>query len=154
MQGGECTEHYRRSLEGGGVHVEAKDSIHSLQSRSIAVNRVIGGREAVGVLVPRWRAGEDHLDKDGCDVHVTERAGEGRKCARRPPDEHASADNNRGHVVDESVGEPREHVKNSVLVCRDDIAEVCAVKDVFERGEDTDPDGRAVFGRNISGNGG
>lgn len=54
--------------------------------------------------------------------------------------------------MDESVGEPGEHVKHGVLVRRNDVAEIGAVKDVLERREDADPDGRAVFWRNISGN--
>lgn len=150
MQRGECTKDHRRGLECGGIHVKAEDSVHGLQARSITVDRVVGRSQSVGVLVPRWRAGEDELNENGCDVHVTESAGESRKRARRTPDEHASADNNWGHVVDESVGEPRKHIEHSVLIRRDDIAKVGAVKDVLERRKDADPYGGAVFGGNIS----
>jgi hypothetical protein len=52
--------------------------------------------------------------------------------------------------VDKSVGEPRENIEDRVLVGRDNVAEVGAVEDVLEGWEDADPDGRAVFGRNIS----
>jgi hypothetical protein len=53
--------------------------------------------------------------------------------------------------VDKAVGEPGKHIKNGVLVCRQNVAQVGAVQDVLERRENADPDGRAVFGRNISG---
>jgi hypothetical protein len=150
VQGGEGTEDDRGGLECGGVHVETEDPVHGLQTSGITVDRVVGRGQSVGVLVPRGRAWEDHLDQNSCDVHVAERAGEGGQCAGRTPDEHASADNNRRHIVDKSVGEPRENIEDRVLVGRDNVAEVGAVEDVLEGWEDADPDGRAVFGRNIS----
>ena len=116
VQGRESTEHNRRSLESRSVHVETEDPIHGLQACSITVDRVVGRSQSVGVLVPWWRAREDHLDQDRCDVHVAKCAGEGGQCARRPPDKHAPADDDRRHVVDESVGEPRQHIEHGVLV--------------------------------------
>ena len=41
-----------------------------------------------------------------------------------------------------------------MLMCREDVAKIGAVEDVLEGREDTDEDGRAVFGWNVSAEGG
>jgi hypothetical protein len=50
----------------------------------------------------------------------------------------------------DAVGEPGEHVEDDSLVGREDVAQVCAVEDIFEGGQDADPDGRSVFARDES----
>lgn len=51
----------------------------------------------------------------------------------------------------DSIGQPGEDVKDCVLVCGQNVAQVGAVEDVLESGEDADPDGRAVVGGDVSG---
>jgi hypothetical protein len=47
--------------------------------------------------------------------------------------------------VHDAVGEPGEDVEEDVLVRGEDVGEVRAVEDVFESGEDADPDAGAGF---------
>lgn len=49
-----------------------------------------------------------------------------------------------------SIGQPSEDVKDGGLVRREDVAQVCAVEDVFEGGQHTHPDRRSVFTRDES----
>jgi len=50
--------------------------------------------------------------------------------------------------VADAVGDPSEHVKDRVGVCREDVGKVRSVENVFERRENSNPDVRAILGRN------
>ena len=51
----------------------------------------------------------------------------------------------------DSIGQPGEDIKDCMLVCGQNVAQVGAVEDILESGEDADPDGRAVVGGDVSG---
>lgn len=96
-----------------------------------------------------WRrAGEEQLDHHPNDVHVAEAPGEDRKGARRPPDEDDDRADHGGTKVDEAVREPGQHVQDDMLVRRQDVAQVRAVKDILEGGKDADPDRGPIVTRN------
>lgn len=145
VQGGECTKDHGRCVECRGVHVDAEQRIDGSETRGVSDDGVVCGCQAINVLVPWWRAGEDDLDQDSGDVHVSKGAGPDGEGAGRAPDEHAGADDDGRDVVYDAVGDPSEEVEDGVLVGGQDVAEVCAVEDVFEGGQDADPDGRAVL---------
>lgn len=151
MQGGESSEDHGRGVESGRVQIDAEEGIDSLETSCVTGNRVVGRCEAVGVLVPGRRAGEDDLDDDGGHVHVAESACPGGGSARRAPNKHASANNDGRNVVDHAVGDPSQDIQDSVLVGGHDVAEVGAVEDVLEGREHTHPDGGSVVGRDIPG---
>jgi hypothetical protein len=149
VQRWESTEDDWRSMEAGGVQIDAEKLVDCLQASSISRDGVVGRGQSVRVLVPWWRAREDCLDKNGRDVHVSKCACPGRKSTRRSPDEHAAADDDRRYIVYDSIRQPREQVKKCVFVCRKDVAQVCAIQDVLERGQNADPDRWPVVGGNI-----
>lgn len=145
VQGWEGTEDHGRGVESRGVEIDAKQRIDGLETSCVTGDGVVGGRQSVGVLVPGRRAGEDDLDYDGGHVHVAKSAGPDRGGAGRAPNEHAPADDDGRDVVNNAVRYPSQQVQNGVLVCGHDVAQVCAVEDVFEGGEHTDPDSGAVI---------
>lgn len=51
----------------------------------------------------------------------------------------------------QAVWDPCEDIEDDGLVGGEDVAEVCAVEDVFEGWEDADPDWRSVFTRDEPG---
>jgi hypothetical protein len=106
--------------------------------------------QSVCVLVPWRRARKDCLDKNSYNVHVSKCACPGGKSTRRSPDEHAAADNDGRDIMDDSVGQPRKQIKNRMLVRRKDVAQVCAVEYVFERGQNADPNGWSIVAGNVS----
>lgn len=151
VQRGEGAKDQGRSVEARSVEINASQLVDCLESRGVTRDAVVGGGQSVCVLVPGGRAGEDHLDQNSCDVHVAKSARPDGEGARRRPDEHACADNDRRYIVYDTVGQPGEDVQDCVLVRGEDVAEVGAVEDVLEGGEDADPDGRAVVCGDVSG---
>jgi hypothetical protein len=52
--------------------------------------------------------------------------------------------------VHKTVGYPGEKIQDDVLLSREDVAQVGAIHDVLESGQDAHPDGRAVLGGDVS----
>lgn len=50
----------------------------------------------------------------------------------------------------DSIWEPGEEIEGSILMCRQDVAQVGTIEDVFEGREDFNPYGRSIFARNES----
>jgi hypothetical protein len=150
VQRGESAKYDGGGLECRGVHVDAEEFVDSLQPSRISCDRVVRRCQSVGVLIPRRRAWEDCLDQNSGDVHVSESTCKDREGAGRAPNEHAAADDERGHIVDDSVGDDSEEVEEGVLVRGEDVAQVGTVEDVLEGGQDTDPDSGAVVAGDIS----
>lgn len=109
------------------------------------MHRVVCGSEAVHVLVPRRRAGEDELNHDAGQVHVSKSSCKGGGGSGRAEEEHETGADKGGAEVGDSVGQPGEDVEGNSLVGREDVAQVCAIKDVFEGRQHAHPDGRSVF---------
>lgn len=91
----ESTKNNGRSVKARGVEIHTEQLIDGLESSGIPSDRVVGRSQSIGVLVPWRRAGEDCLDQDSNNVHISERASPDWQSARRTPDEHASADDDR-----------------------------------------------------------
>jgi hypothetical protein len=151
VQRGESTKDHWGGVEARSVEIDSSQLVDCLESRSVTRDTVVGGGQTIRILVPGGRAGEDDLDQNSCDVHVAKGARPDGEGARGGPDEHASANNDRRHIVYDSVGQPGEDVEDCVLVRGEDVAEVGAVEDVLEGGEDADPDSRAVVCGYVSG---
>jgi hypothetical protein len=150
VQRGESAKHYGGGLECRGVEVDTEELIDGLQPSRISCDRVVRRCQSVRVLIPRRRAGKNCLDQNSRDVHVSESTCKDREGAGRAPNEHAAADDERRHIVDDSVGYDSEDVEEGVLMCREDVAQVGAVEDVLEGGQDADPDSGAVVAGDIS----
>jgi len=150
VKGGESAKDHGRGEEGRGVDINAGKLVDGLETGSVSGNAVVGRRQSVRVLIPRWGAWEDDLNQHSRDVHVAESACPDGQGARRTPNEHACADNNGRDIVYDSVRQPGKDVENGVLVSGQDVAQVGAVEDVLEGGEDADPDSRAVVCGNVS----
>lgn len=101
-------------------------------------------------FVPWWRAREQNTNRDSDHAHVAESAGKYWCCSRWGEKEEANAAyKGQGEVAD-AVGDPSEYVKDRVGVCGEDVGKVRSVKHIFERRKDSDPDVRAILGRNKS----
>ncbi|KFY27195.1 hypothetical protein V493_03659, partial [Pseudogymnoascus sp. VKM F-4281 (FW-2241)] len=114
-------------------------------SRGGAGHTVVCGREAVAVLVPGGRAGEEDLDDDAGEVYVAEGAAVDGEGAGGGEDEEDYAGDGGAAEMNDAVGEPGEDVEDDVLVCGEDVGEVRAVEYVFEGGENAYPDSWAGF---------
>lgn len=50
----------------------------------------------------------------------------------------------------DAIGEPREQIESGRFVFREDIAQICAIKDVFEGGKNANVNWRSVCAVNES----
>jgi hypothetical protein len=145
VQRGESTEDHGRSGEGGGVQVDTKELINRGETSGRALHRVVGRSETVHVLIPGRRAGEEELDHDTSQVHVTESSCKGGSGSGRAEEEHETRADKGSTEMGDAVRQPCEDIESDGLVSREDVAQVCAVEDVFESGQHADPDRRSVF---------
>lgn len=99
----------------------------------------------MAILVPGCRAGEQDLDDDAGEVDVAEGAAVDGQGAGGGEDKEDDCGDGGAAKVHDAVGEPGEDVEDDVLLCGEDVGEVRAVEDVFEGGEDADPDAGAGF---------
>lgn len=150
VERGESAKDDWRGMESRSVQINAKKLVDCLKTRGISGDGVVGRSQTICVLVPWGRAGKDGLDQHSRDVHVAESACPGWCSTWGSPDKHAAADNDRRHIVDNTIWQPGEEIKDYVLVCGEDVAQVRAVEDVLEGWEDAHPNGRSVVGGNIS----
>lgn len=146
VQAGESTERQGRGGEAGGVHVDAEKLVDTGKTSGRALHAVVSWLQAVGLLVPGRRAGEDQLDGDGEHAHVAESTGKhGGGAGGGKEEEDGAADGGQRKVAD-SIGEPGKQVEDGVAVGRENVGQVGSVEDVLERREDLDPDVRTVLG--------
>lgn len=85
------------------------------------------------------------MNHDSEEIHVAERESEDGHRGWRGVDEHDRGANKGGPEMAETVGKPGQQIQDGVFVSREDIAQVGAVQNVFEGGEDLDPDRRPPF---------
>jgi hypothetical protein len=145
VQRGESTENHGRGGESGGVQVDTKELIDCGKTSGRALHRVVGRSKAVHVLVPRRRAGEEELDHNTGQVHVTKSSCKGGSGSGRAEEEHQTRADEGSTKVGDTVRQPGEDIEDDGLVSREDVAQVCAVEDVFKGGQHSDPDRRSVF---------
>jgi hypothetical protein len=106
---------------------------------------VVGRSKAVHILIPGRRAGEEELDHNTGQVHVTESSCKSRSGSGRAEEEHETRADEGSTEMGDTVRQPGEDIEDDSLVSREDVAQVCAVEDVFESGQHADPDRRSVF---------
>ena len=110
MERWESTKDQWRGSEVGGIHVDAQELINASQAGGRARYRVVGGREAIQILVPRRRAGENQLDANTCDVEIPKGARIDGDGARSREDKHDGGPDHRPAKVQEAVRDPRQDV--------------------------------------------
>lgn len=64
----------------------------------------MGWRKTVEVFIPRWRAREEELDDDTCNVHVSEAASKDGGDAGRAKDEEEDGADDGSAVMHDAVG--------------------------------------------------
>lgn len=103
--------------------------------------------ETMFFLIPWWCTRKD--DGHGHASQCEPAKGFGKNGGRRRSgeDEDEEGAHSRCAKVADAVRKPSQQVQDGVSVCREDVGEVGAVKDVLERGKDFDPDVRAVLYR-------
>lgn len=146
MHRGKCAEGHGCRREGSRIHVEAEDGVNACEACGAPRHAVRRRRESTLVLIPWWGTGEEQLDSDAHNVHPAEGPGEDGGGSRGSEDEEGSGAEGGEREVEDAVRKPGEKIENGVSVGGEDIGEVCAVEDIFECGEDADPDVRADVG--------
>ncbi len=91
----------------------------------------MGWFKAVCLFVPRWSAGKCQLDEYTQYAHVPERPRKRGSRSWRGEEEQRSADHSWKGEVPETIRNPRQDIKNGVVVCGEDVGEVGAVQNVF-----------------------
>lgn len=132
------------------VEINTQKFVNCLQTCSVSSNGVVGWGKAIGVLVPWWRAWKYRLNEHGRDIHIAKCASPNWEGTRWSPKEHACTDDHRRYVVEDAVWQPSQNIKNNMLVCRQDVAEICTVQNVFQGRQDAYPDCRSIVSGNIS----
>lgn len=145
VQRGEGSEDHGRGGEGGSVQVDTEQLIDRSKTGGRTLHRVVGRSKAIHVLVPGRRAGEEELDHNTGQVHVTKGSCKGGSGSGRAEEEHEAGADKGSSEMGDTVRQPGEDIKDDGLVSRKDVAQVCAVEDVFESGQDADPDRRPVL---------
>jgi hypothetical protein len=145
VQRGESTENHGRGGESGSVQIDTEELIDRGKTSGRALHRVVGGSETVHVLIPGRRAREEELDHNTSQVHVTESSCKSRGGSGRAEEEHETGADKGSTEMGDTVRQPGEDIEDDSLVSREDVAQVCAVEDVFESGQHADPDRRSVF---------
>lgn len=72
---GESSKDERRSGEGGSIETDAEELVNSCQTSRRALDAVVCRSQTVEILIPRRRAGEEHLNDNASQIHVSESAG-------------------------------------------------------------------------------
>lgn len=150
MKRRESTKRKRGIGEVGGVQIDAENCVDTSQSSGRSGHAVGGGDESVFVLIPWRRAGEDELNGDTEDAHPAKGTREnwrGSRCGEDEDDERAHSGCSK---VDDAVGKPSQDIQNRVLVGGEDVGKVGAVQNVFQSGQDSNPDVRTILGRDKS----
>ena len=127
VQRGERTEDHGRVGEVGGVGIDAEQLVDASQAGWRSLHRVVRRCETVQVLIPWRRAGKGDLDSHADQVHVSEAPREDWDSSRCCEEEHYQGAHGWSSVVDDSVGQPRENIKDDKLMFGEDIAQICAV---------------------------
>ena len=84
-------------------------------------------------------------------IHPAERKAICAKGFGRGEDKDDACNHKWSTKVTDAVWEPCKEVKDGVLVSRQDVAEVGAVQNIFEGGQDFDPYGWSIFTGDESG---
>lgn len=145
MQRRESAEDHGRGGEGGSVQVDAEQLIDRSKTGGRALHRVVGRSETVHVFVPGRRAGEEQLNHNTGQIHVTESSCESRSGSGRAEEEHETRADKGSTEMGDAIRQPGEDIEDDGLVSREDVAQVRAVEDVFEGGQHANPDRRSVL---------
>ena len=97
-----------------------------------------------------WSIREAQLSSDTESVHISEGSRIDWQGTRTTENEHHGCSDERGDKMKDAVRDPGQHIEKSILVSGEDIAQICAIEDVFESGKDADVDWRSVCAINES----
>lgn len=133
MQRWEGTEHDRRLSEARGVQVDAQELVNASKTCWVSLHRVVCWGQSIEVLIPRRRAGEQQLNGDSSHADVSKGPGENGNEPRRTEDKHDQRADKGGAIVTQSIRNPGQNIEHHILVSRQNVTNVGAVKDVFQR---------------------
>jgi hypothetical protein len=139
MQARESAKDLRTRSESARVHVNAKELVNGGETGGRTGDAVVCGSQTVHVFIPRRTAGEDELYADSGNVHPAKGSHEGGRAARRSKDEEDCRDDSGSGEVRDAIWEPGQNIQDYVLVGGQDVAEIGAIEDVFQRGQDANP---------------
>lgn len=107
--------------EARSVHVYSKQGVDASQSRGGTGHAVVGGRQAIHVLVPRRGAREHESQSDANDTQPSERfRKDGERLWGRKQKDENGADGRVGEMAN-TIGNPGEDVEDRVGVRREDV---------------------------------
>lgn len=116
VQRRESTKNHGRGGESGRVQVNTEKLVNGGETGRRALHGVVGGSKTVHVLVPWRRAGEEQLDHDTSQVHVTESSCKGGSGSGGSEEEHEARADERSTEVGDAVGQPGEDIEDDSLV--------------------------------------
>lgn len=150
MERGESTEWNRGIGEVCGVQINTEDGVDTSQSSRRSVHAISGRDKSIFILIPWWCAGEDDLNGDTKDAHPAKSTCEDGGGTRSGEDE----DDQRAHCgsskVHDAVGKPSQDIQNGMLVGRENVGKVGTIENVFQGGQNSNPDVRTILGRDKS----
>lgn len=150
MQRWEGSKHHWRCGECGGVEIDAKEPVDGGKTSRRTLHGVICRSQAIHVLVPGGRAWENELNHYTGKVHVSESSCKCGSATRGAEEEDEGRADERCAEVSDAIWQPGQDIKYDGFMCREDITEVGAIKDVFEGGQDAHPDRGSILARNES----
>lgn len=150
VERGESSKRQRSIGEVGSVQINTKNRVNTSQSSGRSMHAVGSGNKSILVLIPWRRAGEDELNGHAQDAHPAESTSKDGSGAGGREDEDDCGAHSRGSEMHDTVGKPSQNVENSMLVSRENVGKVRAIENVFQSRQDSDPDMRAILGRNKS----
>lgn len=115
------------------IQGNAEEIVNPCQARRRPMYGVICRRKSVQILIPGWRARKDELDQNPNNVQIPKAFREDGDRPRRCEHEHDGRTHRRCPKVHDAIRKPCHDVQKGVLVRGQDVAQVCAIKDVFER---------------------
>lgn len=150
VKGWKCTENHWRGGERGGVKVDAEELVNGGKTGGRALHGVVGRCQAVFVLIPRWSTWEQELYDNTGHVHVAESSCKDGCGAWRTEEEQQARDDEGSAEMCDTIREPGQNVEGHGLVCRQYIAQIGTVHDVFQCWKHSNPNWGSVFARDKS----
>ena len=86
------------------------------------------------------------MDHDSGEIHVAKSESEDWESGGRSKDEEDSRDHKRTAKVTQAIWKPRQQIQHVGLIGGQNVAQIGAIEDVFERGQDFNPYRRSPFG--------
>lgn len=111
------------------------------------MHSVICWRKAVHVFIPWRRAWEDQLNEYAREIQISKTARENRHRSRRGKEEHDKGAHKGRCKMNNAIREPSQKIKEDELMCGEDVAQIGAVKNVLQGGQNAHPYRRSPIAR-------